>query len=298
MTEYPLVSVVMPSFNQANFIERSVESVLAQEYPNVELIVGDGGSRDGTVEVLKRLSGKYPRLRWFSEPDNGPADALNKALTRATGEYVGWLNSDDLYTPGAIRRAISAFRENPDWIMCYGHGEHVDKNGEFLERYPTRTPDVGIVGFVDGCFICQPSMFFKQAMYLLLGPLDETQKTSFDYEYWLRAFQAFPGRIGFVDAVQAQSRLHDECITMRMRRTVAMEGVQLSYAYFGRATLHWLTTYIEDVSKLPDNERGFANLSEHVKQIGKELAPILEPDQVAWLDEMIRRLPGAFADAT
>lgn len=286
MDSRPLVSVIMPSFNQAGFIEQSVASVFAHDYPNIELIVADGASTDGTVDVLARLSQRYPGLDWISEKDRGPADALNKALKRARGQYIGWLNSDDLYTPGAIGRAMAAFEANPDWIMCYGHGEHVDEGGRPLGRYPTRTPEVGLRGFMNGCFICQPSVFFKQTMPLLLGPLDEGQKTSFDYEYWMRAFRAFPERIGFVDAVQAQSRLHDGCITMRMRRTVAVEGVRLSHAYFGEAALHWLTTYLEDVARLPAAERGFENLCAHVRELRRELDPVLSAGQSSWLDDM------------
>ena len=122
------VSVVMPSLNQAEYIERSIRSVLDQETEaSLELIVMDGGSKDGTLEILSRLAVEAQgRLRWYSEADHGPAHAVNKAMAKASGEIIGWLNADDLYTPGAIQRAVKAMQENPQWYMLYGQGEHID----------------------------------------------------------------------------------------------------------------------------------------------------------------------------
>jgi glycosyltransferase involved in cell wall biosynthesis len=110
----PLVSVVMPSLNQAEFIVSAVQSVLSQSYGHLELIVADGGSTDGTLALLQQQQGLDSRLRWMSEPDTGPADALNKALRRARGTIVGWLNSDDLYAEGAIDRAVQALGNRLD----------------------------------------------------------------------------------------------------------------------------------------------------------------------------------------
>lgn len=199
----------MPSFNQANFIAESVESVLSQSYRHLELIVvADGGSTDGTPDWLSQKSRQDPRLKWFSGPDTGPADALNKALKIVRGTLIGWLNSDDLYTPNAIQRAVDALITEPAWLMVYGHGEHIDEHGRFIEAYPTRLPSTPAEEFADRCFICQPTVFFKRSLTVLLGPLDETLKTAFDFDYWLRAFIQIPERIGFIDTAQAKSRLH------------------------------------------------------------------------------------------
>ncbi|GAB5456196.1 MAG: hypothetical protein Hens2KO_24250 [Henriciella sp.] len=243
----PLVSIAMPSFNQAQYIDAAIESVFSQSYANLELVVSDGGSTDETPEILARLSSKEPRLRWVSEPDDGPADAILKSFSKARGEIIGWLNSDDLYAVDAIARMVTGFQDQPDWLMCYGRGEHVDETGQSIAPYPTQSPDVGLKGFEGGSFICQPTVFLKTPALTLLGDLDRTLKTAFDYDYWIRAFQAFPERIGFVDEVIAKSRLHSDCITQTMRSTVALEGLALSQRHLGRAQPHWAATYLEEL---------------------------------------------------
>jgi len=249
MADVPLVSVVMPSLNQGRFIEAAIDSVLGQGYPNVELIVADGASTDDTVHRLARRAQTDRRLRWFSGPDTGPADALNKALTRVRGTIIGWLNADDLYAPGAIERAVNALEENSSWLMVYGHGEHIDIEGRVTGRYPTLPPQTPFLKFAEGCFICQPTVFFRRTMSVLLGSLDESLKTAFDFDYWLRAFSSFSAeRIGFVDAVQASSRLHDECITLRSRRRVMLEGMQLLSDRLGVSPQHWVLTYADELS--------------------------------------------------
>lgn len=247
MSNDPLVSIVMPSYNQAEFIGRSIDNVFAQSHRPLELIVCDGGSNDGSQDILAEKAARYPTLRWTSEPDNGPASAINKALSQVRGTIIGWLNSDDLYTEGAIARAVACFSEHQGTLLCYGEAQHIDAEDAVIETYPTRPPEAGLDGFRNGCFICQPTMFFKTSVRTLLGPLDETLKTSFDYDYWLRAFTAFPERIGYMPEVQAQSRLHDACITVNMRRTVALEGLMLSHKFLGQGELHWLATYLEQV---------------------------------------------------
>ncbi len=155
----PLVSIVMPSFNQAAFITASVQSVLSQSYANLELIVADGGSGDGTQALLASLQAQDARLHWVSEPDAGPADALNKALRSVRGTVIGWLNSDDVYIPGAVQRAVQALANSPDLMMVYGHAEHIDADGKVLGAYPTVAPPPPISQFAKGCFICQPTVF-------------------------------------------------------------------------------------------------------------------------------------------
>ena len=246
----PLISVVMPSFNQAQFIDASIASVLNQSYSRIELIVADGGSTDGTQSALARWQAADRRVRWISQPDQGPADALNKALDLARGTFFGWLNSDDLYTAGAVARALEKLTDTSGNLMVYGHGEHVDAGGRFLHTYPTSPPEVGMARFANGCFICQPTVFFRRSMWVLLGAMDVSLETAFDFDYWLRAFRAFPERIGFVDAVQAQSRLHEATITHKMRRSVALEGARLLHRHLGYAPLHWILTHMAEARAL------------------------------------------------
>ncbi|MBK8384819.1 MAG: glycosyltransferase [Candidatus Accumulibacter sp.] len=135
------VTVVMPSFNQGRFIEAAVRSVLEQAYPGLELLIVDGGSSDGTLPCLERLLAVFgDKLRWLSEKDSGPANAINKALRLARGEFVGWLNSDDLYAPGAVATAAAYLTANPEMVMVYGEAEHVDETGTRLAAYQSRRP--------------------------------------------------------------------------------------------------------------------------------------------------------------
>ncbi len=287
----PLVSVVMPSYNQAGFIEESVASVLGQDYLRTELVVADGGSTDGTLEILRRIGQGDPRLRWFSRTDSGPAEAINRALARVRGTLIGWLNSDDLYTPGAIARAVEAFANNPAWLMLYGRGEHIDGNGLPLGPYPTLPPTTPAEHFARGCFICQPTVFFRATVPVLLGTLDTSLKASFDFDYWLRAFLAFPERIGFVDAVQARSRLHDQCITRKMRQRVALEGVEVVARHLGQAPIHWLVTYMEELVALPAEERGVRDIRQHLLDTLAQTKGKIGQSEYHQLKEQIAREP-------
>ena len=242
-----MISIIMPSFNQATFIERAIDSIIKQKNCEFELIIYDGGSTDGTLDILQGLSEQSRVIQWFTEADSGPAEALNKCLLRSRGTIIGWLNSDDCYCPNSFKEVLQYFSNNPSMIMVYGTGQFIDSHGSTLLEYPTQKPEVGIQGFKAGCFICQPTVFFKRSMYAILGPLNENYKASFDYEFWLRAFSNFPNRIGFIDKTIAQSRLHNQTITHLQRKTIALEGARLSTQYFNDTPLHWLLTYIEEV---------------------------------------------------
>ena len=267
MSVSPLVSVVMPSFNQARFINEAVRSVLDQSYASVELIVCDGGSSDGTLEILERLNEQYKNLRWQSEPDNGPADGLNKAIQLCRGTIVGWLNSDDVYAQDAIKSVVAFFDENQDSLMVYGQGDHIDEVGVHLGVYPTSSPEKGLKAFENGCFICQPTVFFKRSMYALLGPINETLKTTFDFEYWMRAFSSFEGRIGFIDKKLANSRLHGQCITRLQRLDVATESLKLCAQYLGHGGSHWLVSYFEEVRSLKDRNWPDHEFEHHCREV-------------------------------
>ncbi len=286
----PLVSVVMPSYNQKEFITASIDSILNQSHERIELIVADGASNDGTQDILAERASHDPRLKWFSEPDSGPAEALNKALAKTRGTLIGWLNSDDLYTAGAIARAVQAFHHNPDWIMAYGRGEHIDVNAKVMNAYPTLKPQGSISRFASGCFICQPTVFFKKSMYNLLGPLDADLKASFDFEYWLRAFTDFPERIGFIDTMQAQSRLHDACITKTQRGLVAVESIRVIALHLGVSPIHWFSTYVEEFLALPAGQRQGQSVRDHLLDIIGTVENDLEPNDVTAAKKIVENL--------
>jgi hypothetical protein len=244
----PALSVVMPSFNQVEFLGEAVCSVLEHSGPEVELVVMDGGSEDGSQALLAELAERFAgRLRWSSGPDGGPAAAVNGAVRQARAPLLGWLNSDDLYVPGALARAQDYFGSHPEHVMVYGNGEHVDAAGRTIELYPTEPPTTHYGAFADGCFICQPTAFMRRDTFLAIGGLDPGLRAAFDFDLWLRMFKAYPGRIGFVDALQAQSRLHAGGITLRFRERVALEGMTVVHRHLGAAPGHWLLTHLEEL---------------------------------------------------
>lgn len=298
-----LVSILMPSFNQARFIESAVRSVLSQDYQPLELVVVDGGSTDGTLQRLETLLIEYgSRLRWVSEKDSGPANAINKALRLARGGIIGWLNSDDLFTPGALFRAVRHLEMNPSIAMVYGEGEHIDDCGNSLGRYPTRPPSGSIQDFHDGCFICQPTVFLRRKVFEQVGYFDESLATAFDFDMWLRIFLRFPGQIAYIDAVQAFSRLHGDCITQRMRRMVALEGIRVLARHVGKPSPNWLLTYVDELCAIYPFGGDIADIRTEVRELVDQVKDCLDADGSSRLMGLLSAdkriglsLPGVFA---
>ncbi|MBI3800478.1 MAG: glycosyltransferase, partial [Deltaproteobacteria bacterium] len=236
VSQGPLVSIVTPSYHQGRYIADTIGSVLNQDYPNLEYLVMDGGSTDGTVEILRQYG---DRLVWLSEKDRGQADAINKGLRMARGEILGWLNSDDTYEPGAISKIVQYFRTHPDVALVYGEGHHIDAQGHYLERYPTEPFDRQRLQ--ETCFICQPTVFFRAEVFRALGPLDADLLYCLDYEYWLRVAKRF--RIGFLAEHLANSRLHGDTKTLARRVQVHEEILRVVKHHCGRVPTPWIATY-------------------------------------------------------
>lgn len=281
----PLVSVLMPTRNQSSFITASIESILSQDYTNLELIVLDGESTDKTHSILKRIAAQDGRLRWFSAPDTGPAQAINKGLSRAKGTIIGWLNSDDLYAEGAIERAVSAFQDDSNLLMVYGEGLNVDELGTFVSRYPTLPANTPIDTFNEGCFICQSTVFFRRTLNLLLGPLDESLKTAFDFEYWLKAFKKVQERIGFIPHDQAMTRLHGATITANNRKAVMLEGMQILNRHLGSSPNNWVLTYIDECMQRSDLDKG--TVREMIFSFFEEARPFLSSHDQTLLQQRL-----------
>lgn len=202
----------MPCRNAGPFLQEAVASVM-QQPECIELLITDGGSTDGSLEEFERWSKKDSRVRLISRQDHGPADALNQAFRAARGTLIGWLNADDLYAPGSLARAVATLNANPEWLMVYSEADHINSDGDLLNAYPTQPPSAGIKAFHNGCFICQPTVVLRRSMGVILGPFNEQRRTAFDFDYWHRAFAAFPERNGYVPTLQAFSRLHGTTIT-------------------------------------------------------------------------------------
>lgn len=286
MTAAIAMTVVMPSLDQGAYLARAVRSVLSQSRADVELVVVDGGSRDHSLTVLADLAQEFPgRLRWFSGPDDGPADAVNHGVRLARGQIIGWLNSDDLYAGHAIKRVLAFFRRNPECVLVYGHGRHIDAKGRTIDDYPTAPPSVGVARFADGCFICQPTAFFRKEAFEALGGLDASLRASFDFDLWVRMFLRYPGRIGFIPKVQAYSRLHEQGITHRFRERVALEGVQVVARHLGGAPAHWLLTHYDELCAIHPFGSAPRDLQAELKRLVEQATPHLSESGL----EVLRR---------
>lgn len=197
----PLLSIVTPSFNQAPYLEQTIRSVLAQDVP-VEYIIVDGGSTDGSVGIIRKYA---HRLAWWvSEPDKGQADAINKGLRRATGEYAAWLNSDDLYAPGALAQAVEALQRAPELGLVYGNAVSIDREGRPLNDMVFA--DWGLAGLAAFNIICQPAVVMRRGALEQAGYLDDSYHYLLDHHLWLRIASLAP--IRHVDAVWAFARFH------------------------------------------------------------------------------------------
>ncbi|MDC3056646.1 glycosyltransferase [bacterium] len=265
----------MPCRNAGPFLQEAVASVL-QQSECLELLVADGGSTDGSLEKLERWSENDSRLQIVSRSDNGPADALNQAFRVARGTLIGLLNADDLYPPGALARGVAALAAHPQWLMLYGEGEEFNTATGFQQRFPTLPPSAGLEGFRSHCFICQPSVLFRRSMGLLLGPFDESWRTAFYIDYWLRAFRAFPHRIGYVPHLQGRIRLHENNITYMQRSQVVLEEIELSAKHFGSVSADSLHTLgLELQLGIAKTTPGQTN-SELLRQLACQATPWLD----------------------
>ncbi len=201
----PLVSIITPSYNQGRFLEQTIQSVLSQDYPQLEYIIVDGGSTDGSVEIIRRYA---DRLAWWvSEPDQGQTDALNKGFSRARGEIFAWLNSDDTYLPGSISKAVAFLTANPQVAMVYADANLVDENGQVLGRFPSHQTDLSrlLKGYVH---IPQQTTFFRADLWRQVGPLDPSFKFAMDYDLWVRLAKIAP--LAYVPGLWANFRLHSQ----------------------------------------------------------------------------------------
>jgi glycosyltransferase involved in cell wall biosynthesis len=200
---FPKVSIITPSYNQGQFLEASIRSVLEQDYPNLEYIVVDGGSKDGSIEVIQKYQ---DRLAWWvSEKDKGHADALNKGFSRASGEILAWLNSDDIYFPTAVSEAVDVLARQPKVGMVYGDADLIDDSGATVGQFASK--QTGYRQMLRGSVhIPQATTFFRADLWRQVGPLDLSLFFSFDYDLWVKIAKA--SEILYVPNKWAKFRIH------------------------------------------------------------------------------------------
>lgn len=198
----PLVSIVINSYNQAAYLEQTIQSVLQQDYPNLEVLLVDGGSTDDSLEIIKRYADRFEW--WISEKDKGQAEGINKGLNRAKGELAAWLNSDDYYLPEAISRAVSQWRSQPDAVLIYGDVIAVDEHGKTINRM--KTGDWQLQDLMEFKIINQPAVFMNRNALVAAEGLDTNYHYLLDHHLWLRI--ASQGKMVHVSEVWAAGRFH------------------------------------------------------------------------------------------
>ncbi len=216
---YPKITIITPSFNQGQFLESTIKSVLDQNYPNLEFIIMDGGSEDNSVDVIRCYANRL--THWESRPDNGQTHAINKGLALATGDIVNWLNSDDLLMPGALTTLARAWNNRPDADILFGDYSAVDAKGNLI--YSRKVAPYHPKALVWGRQLSsQPAVFFSKKLTDRLGHLDESLTFCMDTEFWIRA------ALNHASFVQIRSplgitRVHGDAKTTKLQHTLKSE---------------------------------------------------------------------------
>ncbi len=204
MVSLPLVTIVTPSYNQARFLEATLRSVLEQDYSRIEYLVVDGLSTDGSVEIIRRYA---HRLDWWvSEKDSGQSEAINKGLRRARGEFVGWLNSDDIYLPGAVSAAVTVFQSHPEAGLIYGDALAIDTEGKPFNIMRAR--QFTLTDLMAFQIICQPAAFMRRSVLEEVGYLNPAYQLLMDNLLWMCMAEKAP--IIYVPQIWAAARYHEQ----------------------------------------------------------------------------------------
>lgn len=188
----PKISIVIPSYNKVAYIEATLLSIINQNYPNLEVIIQDGGSNDGTVEIIKKYAKRYPKIfKWESKKDKGQVDAINKGLKKTSGNILSYINADDIYNRGVLFEVGFCYKDNPSLLWLTGYGDIIDEHGKGRSQTVTSYKNIllninnySILLIVN--FITQPSTFISKKAYLKFGPFKGTKNYVMEYDLWLK----------------------------------------------------------------------------------------------------------------
>ncbi len=249
--KYPKISIIIPSLNQGQFIERTICSILDQNYPNLELIVIDGGSIDNTRQILKRYSKK---LTWFSDRDDGQSDALNKGLKKTTGEIISYLNSDDMLLPGSLAKIAEYFNKHKEIYWLTGKCYIIDAKERNIHPLISGYKNFWLKFFRGRIslevlnYISQPATFWRKYAFQTVGEFNKELNYTMDYDYWLRLIRKY--KLGYIDEYLAAFRIHSSSKSGQKYQSIFAEnsGVSVRYSNKFISLLHQihdkLTVYI------------------------------------------------------
>ena len=226
VSENPLVSIVTPSYNMAAFLEETILSVLRQDYADIEYIVMDGGSTDGSLDILRKYES---RLRWHSAPDRGQTDAINNGFLQSRGQIFAFLCADDTYLPGAVSTAVNHMLANPGHAGIYGEGYLTANDDRVICPYPTKPFGPELLKIE--CFICQPAAFLWREAFAEAGMMDVELHNALDYDLWIRLARRHT--LLKVDEFLANSRMHAGAKTLGQRSAVYKAGIQVIKKHYG-----------------------------------------------------------------
>lgn len=244
--ELPSFAVVVPSFNQAKFLRETLESILAQDYPNLEIFVADGGSSDGSVAILEEYARTHPGLvRYDSRPDGGHHHGVNKGIANTKAEIIAWINSDDVYLLDTFWKVATFFHYNRMAMVVYGRNRYADRDLKPVIDYPVDWSPLlseqrrRMMHF---CLVPQPSLFFKRIAVTLCGALGSK---ILDYELWMRWQENVP--FYFYDDYFSLSRLHDDAITANADRKLLRGICETVHQYYGVVPFSWAFKYAHTI---------------------------------------------------
>jgi len=194
----PKISIITPSFNQAQFIEETVKSVVEQNYPNLEYIIKDAGSTDGSLEIIKKYASRYPKIiKWISKKDKGQTDGINQGIKMATGDVLAYLNSDDVYLPNTLQTVAEEFIKHPEAMWITGDYFIIDNTGKKIQSYVAGYKELlrkkpTFIKLAIANYIIQPSTFWRRSLMKKIGIFDPSLRYCMDYDYWMRAIKQSP----------------------------------------------------------------------------------------------------------
>jgi glycosyltransferase involved in cell wall biosynthesis len=235
---YPKISIVTPSYNQAQFLERTILSVLNQNYPNLEYIIIDGGSMDGSVEIIKKYE-KYLTY-WISEKDKGQSHAINKGFQKSTGEILAWLNSDDTYLPEALYKVVKSFEQNPEADLIFGNIYFINENGKEIGELRFTRFDFDTLIY-EGGNLHQTGTFWTRNIYKRVGGINPNYKFCMDYDFFCKVAEM--GRLFYIKDYFANFRIHTNAKSSTINTIGHKEHKEIMMRYIPQDMNKWSLKY-------------------------------------------------------